>query len=87
MSLSRIYNLVLAIGLPMLTLSCKLSRAAEDQMVVSVGPYKFQIGCLAISTSWSFNLSVSASPPESIFVFPVHFKPASNNICHLDGVA
>ena len=62
-----------------------------DQIVASVGPYKFQTEQPHLCNS-NARVGDKASPPQSIFNFcifkfllPLH--PASNSIPHVDGVA
>src|SRR2546427_11609936 len=73
-------------GRPIVTLPSAVTRLTDDQIVVSVGPYRFHTSP-ASGTSSLARSRGSASPPQRIlrFVSPVH--PAVLNIFHVAGVA
>src|ERR1044071_520702 len=78
---------VLAIGRPIGTeLSFAVTLAIVDQMVDSVGPYRFQTE-FAPSKNRSAKPRVSASPPLRMVNPAGHCQPVSKRTCHIDGVA
>src|SRR5215472_14876756 len=84
---SRMYICVLAIGRPIGTeLSFAVTLAVVDQIVDSVGPYKFQTESVPVKNR-SANLCVSASPPDRIVKPAGHCQPVSKTSCHIEGVA
>ncbi|CAO0833259.1 hypothetical protein SMICM17S_00629 [Streptomyces microflavus] len=72
-------------GLPMVTGSSRRSRLAADQMVVSVGPYRFQASPRA--TSWSLRPSGNASPPHNTLTPSVFCHPTRTSMAQVAGVA
>src|SRR3954469_10440792 len=82
----KIWNCVLAIGLPISGVSIFSTFVAPDQMVVSVGPYMFQSE-LHLGKSCPARSSDQASPPHNIFRSGLPDHPDSSNNCHVVGVA
>src|SRR5204862_2589249 len=57
-----------------------------DQIVVSVGPYRFQASA-ALSSNLSAKERDKFSPPQRIFNLWLPRQPVSSNIRHVTGVA
>ena len=93
---SRTWIHVFAMGRPSDTASLPSLRPAGrvasvmsltiDQIVVSVGPYRFQTRRHRDRISWA-NAGVSASPPHSATSRAVAAHPLSTSIRHVAGVA
>ncbi len=82
---SSTYTRVLAIGRPIVTRSEVVTSAAVDQIVVSVGPYRF-VTERAVAASVTARSDGSDSPPTSTRR-PDRSTPASTSACHRLGVA
>src|ERR1044072_1638621 len=78
---------VLAMGRPIGTeLSFAVTLAIVDQIVDSVGPYKFQTESVPVKNR-SANPRVRSSPPHRTGTRAGHSQPASTRSRHIDGVA
>src|SRR5581483_5140505 len=66
--------------------SLSVTRCTVDQMVVSVGPYRFH-NSEPVDNSRAANSLGRASPPHHIRKLLLPFHPASSNILHVTGVA
>mmetsp|Transcript_25652 Transcript_25652/g.66030 ORF Transcript_25652/g.66030 Transcript_25652/m.66030 type:complete len:325 (-) Transcript_25652:1073-2047(-) len=86
---SSTYTCVLAMGLPMWTVSVPcLRQAAVDHTVVSVGPYTFHSSFRRCGSRPRMRSIGSASPPQRprrLWGFPGH--PAAMRLRHVAGVA
>src|SRR5271157_791150 len=84
---SSTYTRVFAIGRPIgIGVSADVIRQVVDQMVVSVGPYKFQRDEQRGSSS-AVNGGSNTSPPQRIFMSLRPFQPLSISIRQAIGVA
>src|SRR6478752_1144817 len=84
---SSTYIFVFAIGRPIvIAAESRTTGAAEDQIVVSVGPYTFQ-RAQPLASRRSARSRVIASPPQSIRRSGCPSQPDSRSIRQLAGVA
>src|SRR5215469_1351201 len=83
---SRIYVSVLWIGLPTWMLLASVIRHNVDQMVVSVGPYKFQSSAQRGMSSDARSAGI-ASPPHKAVNRGVPVHPAASIRRQVVGVA
>src|SRR5262249_46180135 len=84
---SSTYTCVFPIGFPITTSQpASLTRASVDQIVVSVGPYRFHT-LLLRRTSASLNSPLNASPPHRTLIFSSPSQPLSISIRHVAAVA
>src|SRR6266849_8594984 len=80
---SNTYTLVFPTGFPITTSpSAPATRAFTDQMVVSVGPYRFHTSPLRRPNS-TLNSPANASPPHNTFNSLPPLQPLSISIRHL----
>ncbi|KGC56648.1 hypothetical protein Y023_537 [Burkholderia pseudomallei A79D] len=77
---------VLSIGAPIEVGRSAVTGATIDQIVVSVGPYRFQTSPPS-SSSRALTASGSVSPPHSTRMRRALRQPACSSISHVDGVA
>src|SRR5215467_5831418 len=84
---SSIYNCVFATGSPKNTgPDVDVIRLADDQIVVSVGPYIFQSDPLRLTSSLASSRG-RASPPHKTLNSSDPCQPASKSSRHVAGVA